>query len=151
MQYIMYKFVAILIIIGASKLHAQYEEYKQHQQYQAEFELITHTFLQLMGRDEIRSTLSFGPMFGEKVLAAYCYRGPGQRRIVLNLDYWKQASFSQKENLMLHELGHCELDYRHSGGIMYKNVLPKDHYRKYRQVYLEIFRQGLPKFGEEIK
>lgn len=70
--------------------------------------------------------------------------------VMIDPVYWDTYSFYERENLVLHELGHCELGYAHSGGIMYRSILPVDFYVLHRDELLTEYRRGLPKIGGGI-
>ena len=59
------------------------------------------------------SIVSFGNNF-EKNVIGYCT--PSNKNIKINKRYWDTATDYEKEMLIFHELGHCDLDRDHKEG-----------------------------------
>jgi hypothetical protein len=73
------------------------------------------------------------------------YRG-ASRIIEIDPGYWERTSDYTKENLIFHELGHCDLGLGHTPmyGIMYDSILHPDFYEALRVVLIEmLFERGI--------
>jgi hypothetical protein len=79
-----------------------------------------------------------------------CYRSPAVKYIVIDPEWWRRSSDSEREHLVFHELGHCYLLREHRNGYMYTSQgdhvprsIMNEHmfrtkyiYRKYREYYI---------------
>ncbi len=63
--------------------------------------------------------------------------------IEINVKYWKSLSLNCREQLLMHELGHCVLNRQHeNGGIMAENMTEYPHCKSYaenRTALLDLF------------
>jgi hypothetical protein len=68
-----------------------------------------------------------------------CHYAVEMRTIGIDPTYWKSASPARKENLIFHELGHCDLNLNHTEeyGIMFFSLLGTDFYKEYREDLIE--------------
>ncbi|MGB0453228.1 MAG: hypothetical protein ACPGJV_05895 [Bacteriovoracaceae bacterium] len=101
--------------------------------------------------------------FGETPAEQYdgvCIKYPnGTREILLKKSWWNNASETQKEIIVFHELGHCRLNRKHNE-VIYENDSPEikislmasivpyqAYYTAYREDYLrELFKADTKSF-----
>jgi hypothetical protein len=78
--------------------------------------------------------------FDERIrykIAGECqFWGDGHREIHFNRNSWNNAGDLGKEQLMLHELGHCELNYDHNNNLL-------DGYRPKSIMYFQAFGDAI--------
>lgn len=96
----------------------------------------------------------------ESSIAGLCRFLPSYNIIEINENYWNRIGNYGKEQLLLHELGHCELGYDHNSkmldnrpeSIMYPVAFGDDiWYAKYRNEYfIEFFHRKEVKSAERI-
>lgn len=97
------------------------------------------------GVDLSQVTISFAASIEgapEGVLGA-CF--PDTNEIVIIESFWQNASALEQKVVLYHELGHCQLNRPHRGGvingnpisIMYPTLLPIETYAKYEEAYLQ--------------
>ncbi len=100
----------------------------------------------------VKSTINFGTKFEGKVIGVCYYPF---RKIEINKLYWDKASDTEKEMLIFHELGHCELHRDHNKSfildnnnneipesLMYPKMFNPNIYLNYRDYYImELFNE----------
>lgn len=79
-------------------------------------------------------------------VVGYCAMMRTTPRIVIQREFWDQATPQEKENLIFHELGHCVLDRDHTQtflpdgrpeSLMYDYLLDSGMYQLHRAYYLD--------------
>lgn len=66
--------------------------------------------------------------------------------IILDKGYWSKASDLMKEQLIFHEVGHCDFNFHHkSGTIMGANLVPEFEYELYRNELLTEYAANVRK------
>jgi hypothetical protein len=76
-------------------------------------------------RITIKSDVVFGKLSNIKFVG-FCTRlSNGKSKVEIDKDYWNRASVAQKELLIFHELGHCELGLPHNDRMMFGNFCPE--------------------------
>lgn len=87
--------------------------------------------------------------YGERVVGV-CFMGLSS--IEIDVDYWKIASYNEKETLVFHELGHCALKREHKNGydnlgvpfsIMNSTLLWPDVYENNREKLIDELFNGV--------
>jgi len=137
--------IILSTLIGAAVYAtAAYAAGKTHEQRLDELQIHVDFFKKLMGVDEITTIIHFQRMPTVSNPAACIL---SHRVIIIDPLVWDHYDKYEQENIVLHELGHCELYYAHSGGIMYESVLPSHVYRRHRDQLLQMYKQGLPLIG----
>ncbi len=94
----------------------------------------------------------------ESTILAFCMIG--QNYVIVDESHWHKASELQKEQLVFHELGHCELGRHHDDDVLSDGIqvslmnqyqLPENVYKFYREQYIyELFNPGLWPVKEEM-
>lgn len=79
---------------------------------QKEFIPHINKFVEITGR-QVYVTMEFAELPDDYVGMCYIYKS-GRRKIEIDELYWKEISYNEREELILHELGHCVLDRGHS-------------------------------------
>lgn len=124
--------------IGCGKL--QHKQRVPGQYIAPEFIQHVQLFERLVNRN-IASSLVFGNTV--KPVVATCAYKPGRRLITVDINWWHSTTSICRESVIMHELGHCELNRghtntRHSGvmvSVMNASVNCSD-YSNYRHEYL---------------
>jgi hypothetical protein len=72
-----------------------------------------------------RIPIRFANLHG--TIAGLCYYGVGFHYIEIDEKFWAEASEANREELIFHEMGHCDLDRDHQEGEIYWNntMIPK--------------------------
>ncbi len=103
------KYIILLLLIGCGS-----GEIKLPKDTDPTFTPYIHEFQKAWGKD-IKTPINFGDM--DKGIAGVCHSWTnGHTEIEIDKDFWDYAMEYQKEVLIFHELGHCELDRRHDFG-----------------------------------
>lgn len=116
-----------------------------------EFHPHIETYERLSGK-KINSIITFKPKLDGNVIGI-CYYVT--KKIVIDKEWWYQVSNYKHEQLILHELGHCEglrdhtekMIYMGEDGfipisIMHPSIIHEPTYIKYRTYYLEELFNG---------
>lgn len=121
--------------------------------YSSDAALVQYVKSQNLRTDDV--VLMFGDT-GDKTYIAICrsFEHSGESAIVVAKDYWDNASKDVKENIMLHELGHCILNLKHQNNlrkdgcpesVMHSDKISPECYTKYKDAYREemkcVFKQ----------
>lgn len=145
----------ILLFASCSSLREDYNQINKD----VDKEIIPHVKeFQKEFREVVRMPVRFG--LNEDRLAGICsIRGDGFREIVINKNLWRKITHEQREELIFHELGHCQFNLRHIEGQYHLTGCPisimapatfSDHqatacYKRHRPYYLGQIKVALGK------
>ena len=76
--------------------------------------------------------------------AGWCEMEMSPKEIVINQEYWDKAGPLMREEIIYHELGHCELLLEHNDAPyseMNSRLMPPKYYKKYRDYYINEMKQ----------
>lgn len=90
------------------------------------------------GRASRDVTFGWKRLKGERIGVCTKYGGE-YPEVHLDPDYWAEASDAEREMLVFHELGHCDLNRRHCevGSLMAEYAFDAETYLEYREDYLD--------------
>ncbi len=113
------------------------------------YQITTDVTMGKIEQDDDDSTITIG----------VCNYKPGNNYVVIDEEEWKDSPVMLREQLIFHELGHCELDRDHNNtrwrdyvpvSVMNEHQLYESVYSKYRDSYIyELFNPGQWPINEE--
>jgi len=103
----------LLMLIGCGSQDVSYGDVLFTKATETVFFKYIGSFERLLGR-----TTSSKVFFGEidERYAAVCrgFKGSGPKQVIVDKETWENLNEVQREQLIFHELGHCDLDLEHN-------------------------------------
>lgn len=117
-----------------------------------EFEKYVTKFEQEFNVDTFNIPIHFKKLDGAEVGMCYLFQFKYWRSIAISKEFWDDASDTEKELLIYHELGHCVMELEHDNtlyniglynihnSIMNEYIIPEVFYINFREHYIEDLR-----------
>lgn len=150
----MFKYLFLLFLIGCSQSNLEDLDQtinptpKPRWYREPAFDPLLQAFEELTGFSTKNISTRFNKLDG--MIVGLCLSdSSGFREIQIDPDFWKNVGEGSRENLILHEAGHCVLNLEHNSEFIQINddVIPKsimfpavfgdiEQYQKYHEYYL---------------